>query len=145
MRRYLVVANQTLGGEHLVQKVRECVSTGQCLFHVVVPATPSTEHMVWTEGEAQSIARQRLERAVGQFRELGAEADGEVGDANPLLAIEDVLRNQSFDEIILSTLPAGPSRWLKLDLPARVGSHSGLPVTHIVGEADPAREQTENS
>ncbi len=141
MRRYLVVANQTLGGEHLVQKVRECVSTGQSLFHVIVPATPSTEHMVWTEGEAQSIARQRLERAVDRFRELGAEADGEVGDANPLLAIEDVLRNQSFDEIILSTLPAGPSRWLKLDLPARVQKQFGLPVTHVVGEAEPAREE----
>ncbi len=142
MRRYLVVANQTLGGEHLAAKAREYVSTGSSLFYVVVPATPSTEHLVWTEGEARSIARERLERAVDRFRQLGAEADGEVGDANPLLAIEDVLRNQSFDEIILSTLPAGPSRWLKLDLPARVQKQFGLPVTHVVGEAEPAREET---
>jgi hypothetical protein len=142
MRRYLVVANQTLGGEHLIQQVREYVSAGPSLFHVLVPATPSTEHLVWTEGEAQSIARGRLERAVDQFRDLGAEADGEVADANPLLAIEDVLRNQSFDEIILSTLPAGPSRWLKLDLPARVEKQFGLPVTHVVAEAEPAREET---
>ena len=141
MRRYLVVANQTLGGEHLIEKVRDCVSTGQCLFHILVPATPSSDHLVWTEGEAQSIARQRLERAVERFQQLGAEADGEVGDANPLLAIEDVLRNQSFDEIILSTLPAGPSRWLKLDLPARVQKQFGLPVTHVVGEAEPARKE----
>jgi hypothetical protein len=145
MRRYLIVANQTLGGEHLVQRVRECVSSGECLFYVVVPATPSKEHLVWTEGEAQSIARERLERAVERFRQLGAEADGEVGDANPLLAIEDVLRNQSFDEVILSTLPSGPSRWLKLDLPARVESRFGLPVTHVVGEAEPAREETEGT
>jgi hypothetical protein len=138
MRRYLVVANQTLGGEHLITKVREYVSAGPSLFHIVVPATPSKEHLVWTEGEAQSIARERLDRAVDRFRQLGAEADGEVGDANPLLAIEDVLRNQSFEEIILSTLPAGPSRWLKLDLPARAQNQFGLPVTHVVGEAEAA-------
>lgn len=143
MRRYLVVANQTLGGEHLVQRVREYVSTGASVFHIVVPATPPQEHLVWTEGEAQAIARERLERAIGRFRQVGAEADGEVGDPNPLMAIEDVLRHQSFDEIILSTLPSGPSRWLKMDLPARVESHFGLPVTHVVGEPDQAPKQTE--
>lgn len=143
MRRYLVVANQTLVSEHLAQRVRECVSTGTCLFHIVVPATPPQDHLVWTEGEAQAIARERLQRAIERFRQLGAEADGDVGDPNPLLAIEDVLRHQSFDEIILSTLPSGPSRWLKMDLPARVQSHFDLPVTHVVGEPEQASKPTE--
>lgn len=138
MHSYLVVANQTLGGEHLIAKVREFLDAGPCRFHVVVPATPPAElGATWTEGEAVAVASGRLERALARFRELGADANGEVGDKNPILAIEDALRNERFDEVILSTLPPGISRWLKLDLPARVASHFGLPVTHIVGEPEP--------
>jgi hypothetical protein len=131
MRRYLVVANQTLGGEHLIERVRECLASGPCRFHVVVPATPSQEHASWTEGEAVSIAQGRLDRALERFRELGAEADGEVGDANPMLAVEDVLLREEVDEIILSTLPPGISRWLALDLPHRVSRKINLPLTVI--------------
>jgi hypothetical protein len=133
VRRYLVVANQTLGGEHLIEKVRQCMEDGPCGFRIVVPATPSGEHLTWTEGEAVAIAQDRLNRALARFEELGADAGGEVGDRNPMLAVEDALRNGQFDEIILSTLPPGVSRWLKLDLPSRVASHFGLPVTHLVG------------
>lgn len=141
MRRYLVVANQTLGGEHLLDKARECMEEGQCAFHVVVPATPSDEHLTWTEGEAQLIAERRLDRALVRFREIGVEADGHVGDASPLLAIEDALRRETFDEIILSTLPPGMSRWLKLDLPHRVERSFNLPVTHLIAELE--RETSE--
>ena len=91
MRRYLVVANQTLGGEHLAQKVRECIAVGPCEFHVLVPATPSHDHLVSTEGEARGIARHRLDAALEQFRALGATVDGEVGDASPMLAITHVV------------------------------------------------------
>jgi hypothetical protein len=136
MRRYLVVANQTLGGEHLIERVRECLASGPCRFHVVVPATPSQEHASWTEGEAVSIAQGRLDRALERFRELGAEADGEVGDANPMLAVEDVLLREEVDEIILSTLPPGPSRWLKRDLPTRMRERLGVPVTHLIEPAE---------
>jgi hypothetical protein len=138
MRRFLVVANQTLGGEHLIEKVRQCMEEGPCGFHIVVPATPSGEHLTWTEGEATAIAQDRLDHALRRFEEMGADASGEVGDRNPMLAVEDALRNEQFDEIILSTHPPGVSRWLKLDLPSRVASHFGLPVTHLVGKDDAA-------
>jgi len=138
VRRYLVVANQTLGGEHLIEKVRQCMEDGPCGFHIVVPATPSGEHLTWTEGEAVAIAQDRLNRALMRFEELGADASGEVGDRNPMLAVEDALRDGQFDEIILSTLPPGVSRWLKLDLPSRVASHFGLAVTHLVGTDEAA-------
>jgi hypothetical protein len=138
VRRYLVVANQTLGGEHLIEKVRQCMEDGPCAFHIVVPATPSGEHLTWTEGEAVAIAQDRLNRALMRLEELGADASGEVGDKNPMLAVEDALREEQFDEIILSTLPPGVSRWLKLDLPSRVASHFGLPVTHLVGTDEAA-------
>jgi hypothetical protein len=138
MRSYLVVANQTLGGEHLMRRVRQSLAEGPCRYHIVVPATPQGELLTWTEGKSTAIAQERLDRALAQFRDLGAEADGEVGDKNPIMAIEDALRDGAFDEIILSTLPPGISRWLKLDLPSRVAARFNLPVTHLVVETEPA-------
>jgi GABA permease len=137
VRRYLVVANQTLGGNPLVATVRERARREPCTFHLLVPATPPRDHP-WTEGEAGEIARERLELALARFLALGVEVDGEVGDASPILAIEDVLRHDDgFDEIILSTLPPGLSRWLKVDLPHRVEAAFGLPVTHVVSKPEP--------
>jgi hypothetical protein len=132
VRRYLVVANQTLGADVLYEQIRDCLAAEPCTFHIVVPASPPTEHLTWTEEEARAIACDRLERALTWFRELGAEVDGEVGDANPLLAISDALSDREFDHIILSTLPVGISRWLKMDLPSRVSASFGLPLSHIV-------------
>lgn len=132
MPRYFVVANQTLGGGHLAAKIQEAVAAGPCSFHVIVPATPPTDHLSFTEGEARAIAQRRLDAAVTWIRSLGAEADGSVGDANPLLAVEDALREEACDEIIISTLPPGASKWLKMDLPHRLEARFGLPVTHLV-------------
>jgi hypothetical protein len=141
VRRYLVVANQTLGGEHLTDAVRDRLAAGDCTFHILVPATSPADHAVWTEGEAVAVARQRLERALFRFRELRAEADGEVGDPSPLEAIQDALRDERFDEIILSTLPPGISRWLGQDLNHRVERSVDVPLIHVVGEPEgPPRE-----
>lgn len=134
MRRYLVVANQTLGGPALAEKVRACLAEGPCSFHIVVPASRPHETFVWTEGEAREIASERLERALTWFRKTGAEVTGDVGDANPMLAIADALLVSTFDEIIVSTLPPGISRWLKQDLPARARRRFSIPVTHVFGE-----------
>ncbi len=135
MRRYLVVANQTLAGEHLLSKVRELSRRGPSAFHILVPATPPRDHP-WTEGEARGTAKARLDMALARFHDLGVEATGEVGDGNPMLAIQDMLREREFDEIVLSTLPPGLSKWLKLDLPHRVETAFDLPVTHVVGQPE---------
>ena len=138
LRRYLVVANQTLAGEPLVSRIRELARQGPCRFHLVVPATPPRDH-VWTEGEARATAKARLDTALSRLADLDAEVDGEVGDGNPMLAIEDALRDRGpFDEILLSTLPPGLSKWLRVDLPHRVRSSFGLLVTHVVGEPEKA-------
>ncbi|HEX5936457.1 MAG TPA: hypothetical protein VFZ75_02015 [Actinomycetota bacterium] len=135
MRRYLVVANQTLGGGQLLQLLRHLAET-PATFHILVPATPPTDHL-WTEGEARSIARTRLETALDRFRRLGAEeVTGEVGDARPMQAIDDVLSREPFDEIVLSTLPPRLSRWLKLDLIHRVRSTYGIPVRHVISHRE---------
>ncbi|MGH2711108.1 MAG: hypothetical protein ACRDH9_07895 [Actinomycetota bacterium] len=136
MQRFLVVANQTLVGEHLVKEVRARLSGGRCFFHILVPATHPHDLAVWTEGEAVAIAKRNLEQALETFRKLGAEADGEIGDEQPLGAIGDVLREQEFDEIILSTLPLGISKWLGHDLVSRVERSFAIPVTHVVGEVE---------
>lgn len=136
MSNYLVVANQTLGGEHLIEEVRKRVAAGPCRFHVVVPATPGREGLTWNEGEAAAVADRRLRSALESFRAVGAQVDGEVGDANPLLAIEDALRDIEVDEIILSTLPPGASKWLGLDLPSRVRAKYSVQVTHVVGQPE---------
>jgi hypothetical protein len=136
MEQYLVVANRTLGGEHLLDEVRRRLDAGGCRFHVVVPVTPVHEHGGWNEGHSRAEAQQRLDVALDRFRALGAEVSGELGDPSPVLAISDALRKQPFDGIILSTLQPGLSRWLKLDLPHRVERDFGLPVQHIVADTE---------
>jgi GABA permease len=136
MRRYLVVANRTLGGEHLVEAVRARMADGECSFHIVVPAShPSS---AWSEGQVKAQAQGRLDEALARFAELGATATGEVGDASPVRAIGDVLLREPVDEVILSTLPPGPSRWLRQDVVHRVERNYDVPVTHIVAEREPA-------
>ncbi len=139
MRRYLVVANQTLGGEALLDKMRELVSHEECSFHVVVPATPPQNHLTWTEGTARAAAQERLDRALESFRAIGAHATGEVGDWRPMNAVLDTLRERPFDDVIVSTLPHGLSRWIRQDLPHRIARVIGRPVIHVVASREPAR------
>lgn len=130
MRRYLIVANQTLGGTHLLALLQELTEQPSS-FHVLVPATPPGDRL-WTEAEARTIARRRLDDALERFRSVGIEATGEIGDERPLQAIDDALEGEPFDEIVLSTFPPGMSKWLRLDLPHRVAATYGLPVRHVI-------------
>ena len=137
MHRYLVVAHRTLSGPQLAERLTELASHGPTAFHLVVPAEPPGDH-AWTEAEARRTAQARLDRALERFATVGAEFTSEVGDPNPLLAVDDVLlRDPDFDAIVVSTLPPGPSRWLKRDLPHRLEERTGLRVIHVVGSAEP--------
>ncbi|HEX6401082.1 MAG TPA: hypothetical protein VF108_11545 [Actinomycetota bacterium] len=138
MGRYLIVANQTLGGGALLAKVRALHAAEPSTFHVLVPATPPADHP-WTEGEVRFAAQERLDRCLATFRGMGIEATGEVGDPHPVDAIKDVLLGDAepFDEIVLSTLRPGRSRWLRWDLISRVRGF-GIAMEHVIGEAEPA-------
>jgi GABA permease len=136
MVRYLVVANRTLGGGHLLAKVRECMVAGSCEFHILVPASHTTKDFTWTEGSDRKAADARLAEAMARFRAMGATVTGEVGDARPLDAMHDVMRREHFDQIILSTLPPGVSRWLGQDLPRRVEREFRIPMQHIVANEE---------
>jgi hypothetical protein len=134
MRRYLIVANRTLGGQQLIEKVRDCLAAGPARFHAVVPVAP-VGGRADLDANAVAEARGRLDEELSRLRAVGAEADGELVDADPFEAVAQALQRREFDEIILCTLPPGLSRWLGLDLLHRVRRSFGLPVTHIVAPA----------
>jgi hypothetical protein len=138
MKRYLVVANQTLGGEHLVDRLRQAVAEGPCAIHVLVPASNNPSAWTFDTDSDVSAARERLERARTRFADLGCEVTGEVGDARPVDAVLDVLNRETFDEVIISTLPPGVSRWLGMDLISRVRRAVTVPVSHVPAAAEPA-------
>ena len=136
--RVLVVANRTAATPALIEAVRERAARGPVAFTLLVPHVAHGLHKVVdaedtdvSESEAVlGLALPLLEQAAG------GKVEGIVGDHEPLAAIQDAVNLRGFDEIILSTLPARVSRWLKLDLPSKV-TGLGLPVTHVE-----AREHT---
>ena len=137
MLSYLIVANQTLVSDTVVDLVATLFRNGPCQLHVVVPATRQQERLTWTTGAALAVARRRLDHALTRFGRLPAEITGEVGDENPVLAVMDViLSGRPIDEVILCTLPAGMSAWLKRDLPNRVQRRISIPVRHVAIRPD---------
>jgi hypothetical protein len=144
VRRYLVVANQTLGGEELWGAIRERIAGGDCHFHLLVPATPaaqldpgSTEEVPAEGGTGEDLgrrlARQRMRHELDRMRELGASVSGEIGVADPVDAVRVVLHRWEFDEVIVSTLPGRRSRWLAADLPTKIRRGFKLQVTQVTG------------
>ena len=144
VRRYLVVANQTLGGEELWGAIRERIAGGDCHFHLLVPATPAAQldpgdsAEVAAEGGAgedlgRRLARQRMRHELDRMRELGASVSGEIGVADPVDAVRVVLHRWEFDEVIVSTLPGRRSRWLAADLPTKIRRGFKLQVTQVTG------------
>ena len=131
MRTYLVLANQTLVGEELIREIAARIDAGPARFHVVVPATPVGHALTWDEDESWRAASERLSEILRWMLERGAEAAGEIGDRDPVAAARDALRRVQADEIILSTLPAGTSRWLRQDVPTRLRGDVSVPITVI--------------
>ena len=132
MPSYLVVANQTLASPTLATAVAERIAGGDARFHVVVPATPASRGFSWEEQEAVAAAERRLDEVLGRLRGLGGEATGEVGSPDPVAAVQDALRSMAFDEVILSTLPPGISRWLGQDVPTRLRNAVTIPVEVVI-------------
>ena len=77
----------------------------------------------------------RLEQDRDALRGAGLDVDGEIGDPDPVAAVQDAANGASYDEVIVSTLHKHVSRWLKLDLPSKAAHATGLPVTHVEARA----------
>jgi hypothetical protein len=122
----LIVANRTAATPGLLSEVRERVKRGPCRFTLLVPRPfydPDTEEAAIT----LELALPLLEEAAG------GRVEGLVGDTDPFVAVRQALDGESFDEVIVSTLPTHVSHWLRLDLPARV-KRLGLPVTVVTAK-----------
>jgi hypothetical protein len=132
-KKILVVANETVAGRALRGKVVERASAADADVLVVSPALNSlVRHWTSDEDHARELAHERLETSLAALAEEGVEARGEVGDADPIQAIEDALRVFGADEVVISTHPPGRSNWLEKDVIEHARERFDLPITHVV-------------
>jgi hypothetical protein len=121
----LVVANVTATSDELLTALKGREKQGDCRFTLVMPRS----------GDG---ATERLETALKTMRDAGLEkVHGNVGDPDPVVAAMEAWDPMTFDEIVVSTLPTGVSRWLGLDLPRRLEKLTGVTVRHVVAEPQP--------
>ena len=137
MPRYLVLANQTASSPELLKAIEKIVQNGaDTEFVLLVPATPIEDLLDWQQDDSETVAKSTADAAKLHLEKIGAKiVRVEVGDPLPTKAIEDELGRQhdTYDGIIISTLPIQRSKWLTLDQPRRIERRFGLPVTHVVG------------
>jgi hypothetical protein len=136
MTDILVLANETIGGKELLDAIRDRAAKGDARFHVVVPQSRPRHGAVIYDEAVRDSAQVRIDLALAFMRDEGIEGAGEVGDADPFNAAMDAIGAHGIDEIIISTLPATTSGWLRRDLIERLENETGLPVTHIVVDVD---------
>jgi hypothetical protein len=129
--KVLVLANETIGGERLLNAI--LARSGEDVsFHVVVPQTRPRHGNVVYDEVVRDSAQVRVDLAREWMRENGIASSGEVGDPDPFLAASDAIAHEGLDEVIVSTLPAATSGWLRRDLPDRLREETGLPVEHVI-------------
>jgi nucleotide-binding universal stress UspA family protein len=149
MGRYLVVANQTLGGDELVDKLEELTGEEPGELVLLVPVTDTEGRHQWdyppidrvipeAHDIAAALAAGRLEHELARLRRAGVTADGEVVSSDPLSRAQELLDEQPFDGVVVATLPRRLSRWLLMDLPHRLARLSDVPVIHVEGTAGPS-------
>jgi hypothetical protein len=140
-RRILVVANETLGGEALRAEIAHRMTGDRTEVRVVCPAlNTKIKHWISDEDDARRQARERLDSILGQLRAEGVPAEGDIGDDDPVQAMEDALRLFPADEMIVSTHPYGRSNWLERGVVRRARERFELPVTHVVVDLAHERE-----
>jgi len=137
-RRILVVANETVGGEQLRTVIREHAAGGREEVLVVAPALNSPlRHWVSDEDPARADAQNRVEDSVRRLRDAGVQnVRGEIGDSEPVQAMEDALRMFGADEIIISTHPPGKSKWLEKGIVEAARERFAVPITHVVTDLE---------
>ncbi|HEX9415987.1 MAG TPA: hypothetical protein VF895_04705 [Gaiellaceae bacterium] len=144
-KRILVVANETVGGRKLRDLIRQRAEGTREEVLVVVPALNSPlKHWVSDEDKARAAAQKRLEESVRALREEGVNVRGEVGDGDPLQAMEDALRTFGADEIVISTHPEGRSHWLERGVVSGARERFAVPITHVVVDLKQEQEAAQD-
>ncbi len=137
--RILVIANETVGGSELREALLRKAEGLDNQVLVVCPALNSqVRHWASDEDAARAAAQRRLDASLAQLRELGVQARGEVGDGDPLQAMEDALRTFGADEIVISTHPEGRSNWLERGVVSAARDRFDVPITHVVVDLEAA-------
>ena len=132
--RVLVVANRTAESPELKDALEQRSKEGDCEFTLLVPATPHGLAWAATPDSGGDEAEAHRTAFLEELRGKGVNVkDAKVGDGDPLAAVQDECNFNSYDEVIVSTLPLHMSKWLKVGLPQKVGHATGLPVRHVVG------------
>jgi hypothetical protein len=133
-RRILIVAYRTAGTPGLLDEVRRRAAQERCRFVLLVPRPywdPETEE-----------AALSLELAVPLLEDAaGGPVEGRIGDTDPFVAVRETLEREPFDEVIVSTLTARVSHWMRRDLPSRV-EQLGVPVTVVTARTSSRRPLT---
>jgi hypothetical protein len=133
--RVLVVAHRTAATPPLIEAVRQRAAAGPARFTLLVPrAAHGLHRVVDAEDTDETEAQMVLDLALPLLSEaVGVDVEGIIGDPNPLDAVQDAVNVRGFDELIISTLSARVSRWLKMDLPSKARG-LGLPVTVVTAK-----------
>ncbi len=137
MTEILVVANETLGGRRLRELLMAKSKIEQSLaIRLVIPMSRPRRGTVIYVQSVRDTAQVRLDLAMAVLHDLGFDATGEVGDSDPFQATMDAIGERKPDEIVISTLPATASGWLRRDLVERVAEASGIAVQHVITDLD---------
>lgn len=134
-RKILVIANETVASRGVCEEVRYRAGGAGAEVLVVAPATARSrlEHWLTRDTEAnRAAAEARLAASVSALRAAGLEARGEIGDADPLQALDDALRVFSPDEVVISTHPPDRSNWLERRVVNQARDRYRVPITHVV-------------
>ena len=140
VRRVLVIANETVGGNVLFDVIAERAEGVAEEVLVVCPALNSPLR-TWVSDEdgARAKARERLDATLGRLAAAGIQARGEVGDGDPVQAIDDALRTFGADEIVISTHPEGRSNWLERGVVSTARERFPVPIRHVVVDLEAER------
>lgn len=122
----LVVANETILGRALLERIRARASRGPASFLIVAPQAEA--HSSYEDAE------QRLRQALAELRGAGLEVHGQVAHPDPFSAAMETIHDERVDELIVSTFPGERSGWLRRDLIGRLKRETGLPIEHVVVE-----------
>jgi hypothetical protein len=121
----LVIANETVIGEPLLDRIRERAARGKASFLIVCPQSDPTQ-------AEHPEAERRLRQALASLRGDGIDAHGQVAHPDPFSAALDAIREERVDEIIVSTFAPERSPWLRRNLVQRLHNETKLPVEHVV-------------